>query len=254
MKPLRELDAAIRGVIFDVDDTVTRRGKLERVAFDAMWRMADAGLDLVAITGRPLGWSDLFARMWPLRLAAGENGAGWSWVDDAGFHVATYDPSDTRARSMALWNEIRVAMPQLRLSGDDALRRAEVAIDVGEHERVPPAQVAELVRRIQAAGARAPVSSVHCHIQFGDWNKARGAARAIESVLGEFDAAQWVFIGDSGNDAEAFAAFEHSVGVANVRDHVAHIATLPHYVTDASHGAGFAELADHLLARTRAPG
>lgn len=254
MRPLAELDADVRGVVFDVDDTVTRDGKLERIAFDAMWRMADAGLDLVPITGRPLGWSDLFARMWPVRLAAGENGAGWAWSDDEGFHVDYFESTDTRARSLALVEEIRAEMPELRVSSDDALRRCEVAIDVGEHESVPADVVSKLVARVEAAGGRAPVSSVHCHIAFGGWNKAVGAAKAIESVLGSFDAAAWVFVGDSGNDAEAFAAFPHSVGVANVVEHLHRLSSPPRYVTRASHGAGFAELADHLLARHTQPG
>lgn len=249
MRPLSELNADVRGVVFDVDDTVTREHKLQRESFDAMWRMADAGLDLVAITGRPLGWSDLFARLWPVRLAAGENGAGWAWMDAHGFHTETFEEEDTRARSLALLDEIRATMPELRVSSDDTLRRCEVAIDVNEHESVPPETIAALVSLVEAAGARAAVSSVHCHIAFGSWDKARGAAKAIESVLGSFSADEWVFIGDSGNDAAAFEAFPHSVGVANVREHLHRLPTPPRYVTRERYGAGFAELADHLLAR-----
>jgi hypothetical protein len=46
-----------------------------------------------------------------------------------------------------------------------------------------------------------------------------------------------------------FAFFPQAVGVANVREFGGRIATLPTYVTQAAMGAGFAELADFLLAR-----
>ena len=57
-----------------------------------------------------------------------------------------------------------------------------------------------------------------------------------------------VFVGDSPNDAPMFAFFPNAVGVANVREFADRIATLPAYVTHAEAGAGFAELADFLLA------
>ena len=83
LRPLSELDApacaGVEGVLFDVDDTVTKDGRLERVAYDALWALRDAGLRLVAVTGRPLGWVDVLARHWPVDLAIGENGAGWVW-------------------------------------------------------------------------------------------------------------------------------------------------------------------------------
>jgi hydroxymethylpyrimidine pyrophosphatase-like HAD family hydrolase len=56
-----------------------------------------------------------------------------------------------------------------------------------------------------------------------------------------------VFAGDSPNDAPMFGFFENSVGVANVRRFESVLPHLPRYVTRAASGAGFAELAAHLL-------
>ncbi|HET9405095.1 MAG TPA: HAD family hydrolase, partial [Burkholderiales bacterium] len=56
-----------------------------------------------------------------------------------------------------------------------------------------------------------------------------------------------VFVGDSPNDAPMFAFFPHAVGVANVREFAGRLAHEPKYVTTASSGAGFCELADFLL-------
>ena len=59
MKPLAMLPAAVacglRGLLFDLDDTVLSHGVLTRVAYDAVWRLREAGHRLVAVTGRPNG-------------------------------------------------------------------------------------------------------------------------------------------------------------------------------------------------------
>jgi hypothetical protein len=47
-----------------------------------------------------------------------------------------------------------------------------------------------------------------------------------------------------------FAFFENSVGVANVARFAGALAAEPRYVTCAESGAGFAELIEHLLARS----
>jgi hypothetical protein len=56
-----------------------------------------------------------------------------------------------------------------------------------------------------------------------------------------------VFVGDSENDAPMFGFFDKSVGVANVRRFEGRLASPPKYVTREASGAGFVELARHLL-------
>ena len=83
MRSIEELSAesarAIEGVVFDVDDTLTNGGVVEQEAYAALFRLRDAGLARIAVTGRPLGWMESVALMWPIDLAVGENGAGWIW-------------------------------------------------------------------------------------------------------------------------------------------------------------------------------
>jgi hydroxymethylpyrimidine pyrophosphatase-like HAD family hydrolase len=63
-----------------------------------------------------------------------------------------------------------------------------------------------------------------------------------------------VFAGDSPNDAPMFGFFQHSVGVANVRRFEELLKDKPKYVTRAPSGAGFREIAEHLLvAKSRRP-
>jgi len=58
----------IIGIFFDIDDTFTIAGKIPSIAFQALWDLKNAGLKVVPITGRPAGWCDHIARMWPCLL------------------------------------------------------------------------------------------------------------------------------------------------------------------------------------------
>jgi HAD superfamily hydrolase (TIGR01484 family) len=255
MESYRNLQpAGVRGLVFDIDDTVTRNGVLDPSAYAAMHRLATAGFELVAVTGRPLGWADVVSRHWPVRVAVGENGAGWSWVESHQFREGYFCTEEERAAQRSLLEKIRQevtrAMPQVRVSSDDRARRCDLAFDVGELVSLPRSDVDALVSLIEGFGAATSVSTVHAHAVPGPWNKATGVARALHDTLGvDLDAEldRWVFVGDSGNDAEAFAHFPKSVGVANVRAHLDRLPTAPRYVTDAARGEGFAELSAHLM-------
>ena len=255
MESYRKLDPTdVRGVVFDIDDTVTRDGVLEAEAFSAMHRMAQAGFILVAVTGRPLGWTDVIARLWPVHVAVGENGAGWAWRAEGGMQESYFCAEEERAAQAQLLakirSDIRESMPQVKVTRDDRARRCDLAFDIGESESLLPKEIDALCRRIEALGASTSVSTVHAHAVPGPWDKAAGVARALAEVLGtDLDAEleRWVFVGDSGNDAAAFARFPNSVGVANVREHLGRLPSPPRFVTESDRGRGFAELAAHLV-------
>ena len=254
MKHYRELDpTGLRGLVFDIDDTVTRDGVLEAAAFVALHALHRAGFQLVAVTGRPLGWTDVLARMWPVTIAVGENGAGWAWRDGVVVREGYFADAAERAEHArlveAIRREVATRMPHVRLANDRGARRCDLAFDVGEEARLPPADIEALVALIEAHGIRSTVSTVHAHATPGDWDKARGVRKAVREVIGrdlDREVERWVFVGDSGNDAPAFSYFPLSVGVANVRGQLHRLPTPPRYVTDAGYGQGFAELADHL--------
>ena len=85
MKPLAAMPAAvvksIRGVFCDIDDTLTSEGKLSARAYAALERLRAGGKLVIPITGRPAGWCDHIARMWPVDAVVGENGAFYFWYD-----------------------------------------------------------------------------------------------------------------------------------------------------------------------------
>ena len=86
MKPIEKMPKTIkkkiRYVLADIDDTLTLKGRLPAVAFGAMERLQKAGIFMIPITGRPAGWCDHIARMWPVDGIVGENGAFYFYYDD----------------------------------------------------------------------------------------------------------------------------------------------------------------------------
>lgn len=79
MQPLEafpvEARRRIRGVLCDIDDTLTTDGRLTAEAYGALEALHEAGFLVAPVTGRPAGWCDHIARMWPVDGVVGENGA-----------------------------------------------------------------------------------------------------------------------------------------------------------------------------------
>jgi HAD superfamily hydrolase (TIGR01484 family) len=258
VRPLAELDArGVRAVLLDIDDTLSTDGKLTATAYDALERLQSAGLRVVPVTGRPAGWCDHIARMWPVDAVVGENGAFYFYHDGKRLQRRFQDDAQTRAgkraRLDAIAAQILAAVPGCALASDQPYRETDLAIDYCEDVPALPLEaaqrIAELMRR---AGLSAKVSSIHVNGWFGAYDKLATTRRVFSERFGlELGAAQRdvVFAGDSPNDTPMFAFFDKSVGVANVQRFQNLLAEPPKYVTRAAAGAGFAELADHLLAR-----
>ena len=262
MRPLAAMPEAtrrgIRGVLTDIDDTLSTHGRLTAAAFAAMERLRAAGRLVIPITGRPAGWCDHIARMWPVDAVVGENGALYMRYDAAArrlvrrFAVDATTRRANRARLTSIGEKIVAAVPGCALASDQVYRETDLAIDF--REDVPPlprAAVDRIVASMQAEGMTAKVSSIHVNGWFGSYDKLSMTHTLCAEVFGidiDTERDRFAFAGDSPNDAPMFAFFPNAVGVANVRDFADRIATLPAYVTQAEAGAGFAELADFLLA------
>jgi hypothetical protein len=260
MRPLTELDpAGIRGLFFDIDDTLTTEGRLTAQAYSALERWKAAGKIAVPITGRPAGWCDHIARMWPVDAVVGENGAFYFRYDpvhrklDKHFLFDEATRIANRARMVAVREKILAEVPGCALASDQLYREADLAIDFCED--VPPLglPVAERIAGLMRdAGMTAKISSIHVNGWFGDYDKlgmTRTFARELLGIDLDQSGDAFAFAGDSPNDAPMFAYFRNSVGVANVRRYEALFATQPGFVTRGEAGSGFAELVTHLLGR-----
>ena len=255
MRPLAQLDPRpVDTVLFDIDETLTTHGKLTAEAYSALERLQRAGKRVIPVTGRPAGWCDHIARMWPVDAVVGENGAFYFWFGDGKLRKRFVDDAATRgakrARLEAIASVILRQVPGAALAADQGYRETDLAIDFCEDVPALPlsaaARIAELMRE---AGLTAKISSIHVNGWFGTYDKLATARLLFTERFGADLAAvnrSVVFAGDSPNDALMLAFFENSVGVANVRRFPG---LEPKFVTDGESGAGFAELAAHLLER-----
>lgn len=239
--------------VFDLDDTVLDRGRLREQAYAGMHRASEAGLTLVACTGRPAGWAEIVARQWPVAAAIAENGAvAWSStegrvkLEDT---VPIEDRQRRRSRLLEVTRALLAQFPSLTPADDNAARITDATFDIGEHRQESKQVIAEARALAHRFGARTFLSSIHMHITFDGHDKASGfcawaARRGLDATRALHISA---FAGDSPNDAAAFGAFALTFGVRNVMKYAGAMSTPPMFVADARMGLGFAEICSALV-------
>jgi HAD superfamily hydrolase (TIGR01484 family) len=242
-------------VFTDIDDTLTTEGAITADALHALAALKQAGLMVIPITGRPMGWSRDFAQNWPVDALVAENGAA-AWIPQAdGAPRAIYQQSAAeraahRMRLNAVAARIMREVPGATLAQDSAGRETDMAIDHSEFTHLPPQAIAQVVQLMRSEGMNATVSSIHINGWFGEHHKLSGAQWIVRQLWGralDAETARWVYVGDSTNDQVMFEHFACSVGVANIRRFEDQLTHRPRYITPSERGAGFAELTRHLL-------
>ncbi|NYH99781.1 HAD-IIB family hydrolase [Cupriavidus plantarum] len=260
MQPIASLSVAalrrVRGVLTDIDGTLTTDGALPAATYAALDRLKRAGLHVIPVTGRCIAWAEILTRLWPVDAIIGENGAFYCHLREGKLVTRYLDDAETRARNLArirtLGDEIVRAVPGCALASDQAWHAADLAVDHAEDvPKLPADAVARIVAMMTEAGMTATVSSIHVNGWFGAHDKLSMSRLCVRELLGgdiDADRGEWLFIGDSANDAAMFGHFPLSVGVANVREILPLLPAAPAYVTEAACGEGFAEMAALLLA------
>ncbi len=262
MQPLGAFPLAdrrqVRFVLTDIDDTLTTEGLLEACAYSAIERLATMGIAVIPITGRPAGWCDHIARMWPVEGVVGENGAMYFRYDRSERHMLrrySKTPEQRRAdreKLNELGEQILREVPGCAIAADQAYREADLAIDFTEDVPPLPQEAVERIQELfEAAGAHAKISSIHVNGWFGEYDKLTMTRIFFEETFGvdlDLHRDAIVFCGDSPNDAPMFGYFPNSVGVANVREFSGRLSAEPRWVTERRGGGGFAELAECLFA------
>jgi HAD superfamily hydrolase (TIGR01484 family) len=261
MKSLSSISTAtlrgLKAVLTDIDDTLTLHGRLPATAYAALEDLRHAGLKVIPITGRPAGWCDHIARMWPVDAVVGENGAFYFAYDEKARRmerVYAQDAAVRSANSAKLWNIANAVLkefPGTAIASDQAYREIDVAIDFCED--VPPLPLATaqaIAERFHREGAEAKVSSIHVNAWFGAHDKLSMSLKLLADKFNlnhEQAKVAVAYCGDSPNDAPMYAGFPLGIGVANIRP-LAHLMKhLPAYVTDGEGGIGFAEFATTVL-------
>jgi HAD superfamily hydrolase (TIGR01484 family) len=272
MKPLSEWSLEARrhiiGVFTDIDDTLTTDGAITPDALQALHDLKAAGLHVIAITGRPVGWSEPFAVSWPVDAIVAENGSvalkkphsssknalqtsqnlrstlSKSYQLDAPARAANY------ARMQQVLARIEHEVAGARRSQDSAGRETDIAIDHSEFTHLPSEQITQVVRIMQSEGLQATVSSIHINGWIGSHSKLQGAHWIVRELFNRDLSAElhrWAYVGDSTNDQLMFEAFENSIGVANVARFLSELKILPRYLTPGARGVGFSQVAEALL-------
>ena len=249
--------SSLRGVLADIDDTITTDGKLRADAYSAMEQIQASGLLFIPITGRPAGWCDHIARMWPVDAVVGENGAFWFRYDHASRTMTRWFAKNAelrhsdRTRLRIISEEILREVPGANLSADQLYREADLAIDFCEDvPRLPDAAIERIVEIMTAHGMTVKISSIHVNGWFGTYDKLSTTLAMLLRTFGcerHAIAHRFAYIGDSPNDEPMFRHFDCTVGVANVADFAGRMLTLPRFVTRERGGSGFAEFAQHIV-------
>jgi hydroxymethylpyrimidine pyrophosphatase-like HAD family hydrolase len=264
----------VRFVLMDIDDTITTEGKLLASSYTALWKLREAGLVVIPVTGRPAGWCDLIAREWPVDGVIGENGALAFWEECAANTASggkprlktCFHPNAVRNDSPVLakikercFNEV----PGIRLAKDQFARMFDIAMDFAEEDPVLPLSSAEKIQKIACEeGAMAKISSIHVNIWLGNYDKVSMAELFLQKIASKgcpdpFGSKEELikhsmFVGDSPNDEPMFRRFPLACAVANIKKYSAYIACQPAFVATRACADGFAEIVDTLL-NLRAP-
>ena len=253
-RPAHLLDGLI-GVLTDIDDTLTTEGVIPLGVVAALAALREAGVPVIAVTGRPMGWSRPLADELPLAAVVAENGSVALFREAAGLRIEYADPEPLRASNAVRLRRVAARVvaevPGATLARDSAGRVTDIAIDHAEFAHLDPARVAAVAAIMRAEGMTATVSSIHVNGWFGTHSKLSGAAWIVRRLFGrDLDAERprWLYVGDSSNDELMFESFPLSVGVANLVDFADRLQRWPAYVTRLDRGRGFVEIAESLLA------
>ncbi len=246
--------AGVRYLLADIDDTMTKEGKLLPEAFAALWRCHEAGVAVIPVTGRPAGWCDLIARQWPVEAVIGENGA-FAFYETNGTLKQMFHPdvaSEAIRKKLALLREeVLRTVPESRVAKDQFSRLFDVAIDFAEEEPKLPLQTAASIKKVcEQRGAKAKISSIHVNAWFGDYDKLSTALLYLEKrekIFPKQAKKVVLYCGDSPNDVPMFRFFPLSCGVGNLARFREYLECEPAFITEGWYGLGFAELVDHLL-------
>ena len=282
VKPLADWSVQDRrgivGVFTDIDDTLTTKGAITADALQALANLKAAGLTVIPITGRPIGWCEPFMTgknqaAWPVDAMVAENGAvAFSRIPPTGTLVSNkistqpssnkvatlsklyqQDPvirQESSRRMQQIAARVMFEVPGVFVTRDSVGRETDLAFDYNEFARLSPELVQRTVSLLQQFGMHTSVSSIHIHGCFGEMNKWQGADWIVRTLFGRalvHEIERWVFVGDSGNDQAMFQHFTHSIGVANIRHFETQLTHLPGYITPSEYGTGFAEVAHAIL-------
>ena len=256
MRALKDFCRSIDVLFTDIDGTLTtHQGFLPAQSYTMLWELHECGIQVVPVTGRPAGWCEMIARLWPVEAVIGENGAFYFRHKNKKMErFFIYDES-TRLRNQKklkiLETLILNKVPGSAISSDQFTRLFDLAIDFCEDVKpLEKKQINQILGIFEQWGAKAKLSSIHINGWFGDYDKKTMCELFYENCFQKKlkDHQQnCAFVGDSPNDEPLFAFFKNSFAVANIVDFKQTLCHPPSFITPSRGAGGFVELGTHLL-------
>lgn len=256
VKPLSGFkNASIRVLLTDIDGTLTAGGRLPSHSYSAMQKLNDSGIKVIPVTGRPAGWCELIARLWPVHGVVGENGAFYFRYDGSKMVRHFVRPKSDRAADRQnlkkILGEVRREVPESGIASDQFCRLFDLAIDFSEDVKpLPEARVRKIVEIFERHGAIAKVSNIHVNGWFGDYDKVSTCKLYLKREFKMNEARmreECAFVGDSPNDEPMFEFFPYSFAVANIKKFVKNLKHQPGFVAGKAEADGFVQVAEKIL-------
>lgn len=249
-----ETAKSIRWVLTDIDDTMTRDGKLVGAAYDALCALSESGLSVIAVTGRSAGWGEIHLQEWPVDAVITENGAVSYWrKGDEFFELVHPTAKRNTERAFRVAEEAAFrAVPRARLARDNRFRLYDFAIDHAEYVEPPltEGEVTTICDIFEREGCVAKPSSIHINCWMGAFDKRESSVMLLREMAGYddgLDRDKVLYIGDALNDEPMFAHFPNASAVANVDKWLDRMVSKPSWISVSGYGEGFAEICKVLL-------
>ncbi len=247
----------IKFVLTDIDDTITTDGQLTAKAYESLCALAEKDFHVIPITGRPAGWCEMIARLWPVSAVVGENGGFYFNYDLQTKKMNRWysQPQELRKVNQQkleqLQFEILNQVPNCQISSDQFCRQTDLAIDFTEDiPRLSDEEIQKIMNLFTLFGATSKLSSIHVNGWFGDHTKLTTTQQLLKNVFHIKDEEFkniCAFSGDSPNDEPMFEYFNYSFGVANLLYFKNDIKHWPQFLTSEKSGLGFSEMAEILI-------
>lgn len=252
MKALSELNTkTIKTIFTDIDDTLTLNGQLPANSYQALWELHSKGIQIVPVTGRPAGWCEMIARMWPVHGVIGENGGFYFRYHEKKMNRYYAQPEPVRLENqkklMVIKNQVLSEVPGCAIASDQFCRQLDLAVDFCED--VPPlskTDINKIVSIFSKHGAQAKVSSIHVNGWFGEHNKLSMCETYFKNEMNKNlsdHQHEICFVGDSPNDEPMFEFFDNSIAVANIKEFLDDLTHKPNYIASDDGADGFCDFA-----------
>lgn len=228
---------SVRLIASDVDDTITKDGKITARVLSAIEALHDIDVELVLVTGRSAAWcQSLMSYLPKVKVVIGENGG--IIVDESGYVRTLVNVTDELNRVAKLINDTTI----LEYTEDNFSRITDRTFTLVNDFDL--ASVQQIVDK-NSNSLEVITSTIHLHVRSREATKANGLKSYIKELGLEPQCI--LTIGDSMNDAELFSEFPISVGVANVQKYLSSLGNkMPKYICNGEAGDGFLEVLERI--------